>query len=119
MILTPSRIPIELMMRNTILALDDLCYHQPLIAFCSTQTCSCFVLYLEFLVTQHCSSLPWIIIIFYIKDAVRNAPPLKNSFNSITSRHLRSFLGPRVVSNRNTGYRTLRVNSKLLAALLL
>ena len=29
-ILTPSRISIEFMMRNTILALDDLCYYQPL-----------------------------------------------------------------------------------------
>ena len=31
------------------------------IAFPPTQTCSCFVLYLEFLATQHCSSLPWIL----------------------------------------------------------
>ena len=29
------------------------------IAFPPTQACSCFVLYLEFLATQHCSSLPW------------------------------------------------------------
>ena len=64
------------------------------------------------LLSSLCYVPPWIIIIFYIKDVVRNAPPLKNSCYSITSRHLRSFLGPRVVSNRNTGYRTLRCKFK-------
>ena len=47
-----SRISIEFMMRNTILALDDLCCHQPLNASSPTPTCSCFVLYLEFLAIQ-------------------------------------------------------------------
>ena len=65
-------------------------YH--FIAFRSTQTCSCFVLYLEFLATQHCSSLPWRITAFYVKNVVGISPPLKNSWYSDTSHHHHSFL---------------------------
>ena len=71
-------------------------------AFPPTQTCSCFVLYLEFLATQHCSSLPWNITTFYVKNVVGISPPLKNSWYGDTSHHHHSFLGPRVDSNQGT-----------------
>ena len=72
------------------------------IAFPPTQTCSCFVLYLEFLATQHCSSLPCNITTFYVKNVVGISPPLENSWYGDTSHHHHSFLGPRVDSNRGT-----------------
>ena len=60
-LMSSSRISIEFMMRNTILAPMICVIFDHFIAFCSTQTCLCFVLYLDFLATQHCSSLPWIL----------------------------------------------------------
>ena len=89
------------------------------IAFRSTQTCSCFVLYLEFLATQHCSSLPWNITTFYVKNVVGISPPLKNSWYSDTSHPHHSFLVPVLFL---TGILTIElwcVNSKLLETLLL
>ena len=38
----------------------------------------------------------------FVKGVVRISPPLKNSWYHNTSCHLRSFLGPRIVFNRNT-----------------
>ena len=89
------------------------------IAFRSTQTCSCVVLYLEILLSNICS-LPWSITICYVKNVVRISPPLENSWYIITSYLLRSFLGPSLLFL--TGILTTGlwcVNSKLLATLLL
>ena len=41
-----------------------------------------------------CSPLPWSITIVYVKNVVRVAPPLKNSWYSDTSHHHHSFLVP-------------------------
>ena len=38
----------------------------------------------------------------FVKNVVRISPPLNNSWYHNTSCHLRSFLGPRIVFNRNT-----------------
>ena len=86
-ILSSSRISMEFMMRNTILASMIGVIINHFITFPPTQTCSCFVLYLEFLATQHCSSLPWNITTFYVKNVVRIAPPLKYSWYSDTPHH--------------------------------
>ena len=62
-----------------------------------------FVLYLEILATQLmlCSTLEYYHLL--CQNVVRISPPLMNSWYSNTSRHLRSFLGPRIVFfNRNT-----------------
>ena len=57
---------------------------------------------LSSLLSSLCSSLSWRITIFYVKNVLRFVPPLENSWYSNTSRHLRSFLGPRVDFNRDT-----------------
>ena len=72
------------------LPLDEFCYHRQHSCLPPTQTCSYFVLYLDFHV------LPRSITIFDVKNVVRIAPPLKYSWYSDASRHHHSLLGPRV-----------------------
>ena len=57
---------------------------------------------LRSLLSSICSSLPWNVTTFYVKNVVVILPPLENSWYSNISQLLRSFLGLRVVSNRNT-----------------
>ena len=64
--------------------------------FPPTQTCSCFVLYLEFLATQHCSSLPWILPPFMSRMSWEFHHLLGNSWYSDASHNHHSSLGPRV-----------------------
>ena len=78
---------------------------------------SCYTL--RSMLSSNCPSLPWSINICYVKNVVRISPPLENSWYIITSRHLRSFLGPSLLFL--TGILTTGlwcVNSKLLATLL-
>ena len=102
-ILTPSRISIESMMRSTILALDDLCYHRP--PYCLLFNTNLFTLcvYLEILAIQHLIFLTSEVLpSLFVKNVVGISPPLKNSWYQNASCHLRSFLGPRVNSNKWT-----------------
>ena len=102
-ILSSSKIYIEFLMGNTILAprwfmlssttLLHSVQHKLVRVLCYT---------LRSLLSSICSHLPWSIAIFYVKNVVRISPPLENSWYNNTSRHLCSFLGPRVVFNRNT-----------------
>ena len=102
-ILTPSSISIKFMMASTILAPRRVVLssttlllslqHKLVHVLCCT---------LRSLLSNLCYVLPWSITIFYVKKVVRISPPLKNSWYSNTSRHLRSYLGPRVDSNRGT-----------------
>ena len=62
------------------------------IAFRSTQTCSCFVLYLEILAIQHLFFFTLEYYHLYVKNVVRISPPLKNSWYGETSHHHHSFL---------------------------
>ena len=48
-----SKISIEFMMRNTILALDDLCYHRPLYCLPFNTNLFVFCVYLEIHAIQH------------------------------------------------------------------
>ena len=57
---------------------------------------------LSSLLSSICSSLPWNITTFYVKNVVVILPPLESSWYSNIFRLLRSFLGLRVVSNQNT-----------------
>ena len=101
-VLSSSRISIELIMTNIFLAprwfvlssttLLPSLWHKLIHVLCCT---------LSSLLFSFCCFLPWSITIFDVKDVVRIAPPII-SWNSNTSRHLCSFLGPRVVSTRNT-----------------
>ena len=102
-ILSSSRISIGFMMRNTILASMNCIIIDHFIAFPPTQACSCLVLYLEFLAVQQLIFLTSEVLpSLFVKDVVRISPPLNNSWYHNTSCHLRSFLGPRIVFNRNT-----------------
>ena len=57
---------------------------------------------LRSLLPSICSSLPWNITTFYVKNVVGISPPLKNSWYGDTSHHHHYFLGPRVDSNQGT-----------------
>ena len=94
-ILSSSRISIEFMMRNTILALDELYYRRPL--YCPPpqhklvhNLCCTLVS----LLSSNRSSLPWSITIPYVKNVLRFVPPLENSWHRNTSHHHQSFLVP-------------------------
>ena len=74
---------------------------------------------LSSLLSSNCSSLPWSITIFYVKNVTRITPPLKNSWYSDTSHHHHSFL---VLVLIPTGVPTSErccLDSALLATLLL
>ena len=92
--------------------LDDLCYHRQHSCLPPTQTCSYFVLYLDFPAIQLMYVLPWSITIFDVKNVVSITQPLKNYWHSDTSRHLHSSLGPRVVSNQKTDNWTMMCEFK-------
>ena len=86
------------------LSLDDLSYHRQHSCLPPpTQTCSQFVLYLGFLAIQQLFFFTSEVLpSLFVKNVVRISPPLNNSWYHNTSCHLRSFLGPRIVFNRNT-----------------
>ena len=102
------------------LPLDDLCYHRQ--HYCiPSNTKIVFILCctLRSMLSHLCYVLRWSITIFDVKNVVRIAPPLKNSWYSDTTHHHRSFLVPVLFL---TGIPTIElwcVNSKLLATLLL
>ena len=52
---------------------------------------------LSSLLSSICSSVPWIISIFYVKNVMRITPPLKNSWYSDTSHHHHSILVPMLI----------------------
>ena len=81
------------------LPLDDLCYHRQ--RYCPPSKSDLIMLWSSFL-SSLCYVLHWSITVLHVKDVVRIAPPLKNSWYSNTSRHLHSFPGSRVDSNRGT-----------------
>ena len=102
-IMSSSRISIEFMMRNTILALNDLFYHRPvyclpfntnLFVFCVIPWDPCYsalvLLYLGVL-PSFMSKMSW--EFHHLLRILDTCDP---------SCHIRSFLGPRVVSKRNT-----------------
>ena len=96
-ILTSSEISIEFMKRNTILALDDLCYHRPLYGLPSNTKLFVFCV------------IPWVpcypaIVLLYIgvlpsfmsRMSWEFHHLLRNSWYSDASHHHSSPLGPRV-----------------------
>ena len=119
-ILSSSRISIEFMLRNTILAprwfvlsaatLLPSLQHKLVRVMCYT---------LRSLLSSICSPLPWSITIFYLKNVVRISPPLKNSWYGDTSHHHHSFLVPVLFLTGIPAIELWCVNSKLLATLLL
>ena len=74
---------------------------------------------LRSLLSSICSSLPWNITTFYVKNVVVILPPLENSWYSNISRHLRSFLVSVLFLTGIPTNGLWCVNSKLLATLLL
>ena len=49
---------------------------------------------LSSLLSSNCSSLPWSIIVLYVKNVLRFVPPLENSWHRNTSHHHPFFLVP-------------------------
>ena len=112
-ILSSSRMSIEFMMRNTILALDDLYYHRPL--YWLPSNTNLFVLCV----------IPWdpcypAIILLYPGVLLSYMSRMSWEFHHLlrildtrdTSCHIRSFLGPRVVSNQKTDNWTMMCDFK-------
>ena len=119
-ILSSSRISIEFMMRNTILALDDWCYQRQ--HYCipsNTKLVPVLCCTLSSLLSNLCYILPRSITIFDVKNVVRIAPPLKNSCYNDTSHHHHSFLVLVLIPTWVPTSGLWCVNSKLLATLLL
>ena len=107
-LMSSSRISIEFMMRNNILALDELYYHRPPYFLPSNTNLFMFcVIPLSSLLSSICSSLSWSITIFYVKDVVRTAPPLKEFLVLWYFSPSPFFLGPRVDSNQDTNMWTM------------
>ena len=115
-ILSSSKISIKFLMRNTSLPLDGLCYHRQ--RYCPPSNSDLIMLWRSFL-SSLCYVLHWSITVFHVKDVVRIAPPLKNSWYSDTSHHHHSFLLPVLFLTGIPTIELWRVNSKLLATLLL
>ena len=74
---------------------------------------------LSSLLSSICSPLPWSITIFYVKNVVRISPPRMTSWYSDPSPHHHSFLVPVLFLKGIPTNGLWRVNSKLLATLLL
>ena len=102
-ILSSSRVSIEFMMRNTILSLDDLYYHRPL--YCLPFNTNLFVFCV----------VPWdpcypALVLLYLGVLPSFMSRMSWEFHHLlrildagdTFFHIHSFLGPRVVSKRNT-----------------
>ena len=101
------------------LPLDELCYHRQHSCLPPTQTCSYFVLYLDFPAIQLmlCSTMEYYHL--WCQECREHTPPLKNSWYNDTSHHHHSFLVPVLFLNEIPTNGLWCVNSKLLATLLL
>ena len=112
-ILISSKISIEFMMRNTIFALDDLCYHRPL--YCLPSNTSLFV----FCVIPSVPFYPSFVLL-YLEVLPSFMSRMSWEFHHLlrildtgdTFCHIRSFLGLRVISNRKTDNRTMMCDFK-------
>jgi hypothetical protein len=84
--------------------------------FLSSRTCPCYGCNL---LSSLYYVLPWSITVFYVKDVVRIAPPLRNSWYSDTSHHHHSFLVPMLILTGIPICKRCCLDSVLLATLLL
>ena len=112
-ILSSSRISIECMKRNTILALDDLYYHRPLycLPFNTNLFVFCVILwdpYYPAFVLLYLGVLPSIMS----RMSWEFHHLLRILDTGDTFCHIRSFLGLRVISNRKTDNRTMMCDFK-------
>ena len=100
-ILSSSKRSIEIMMRNTVLALDDWCYQRQ--HYCipsNTKLVPVLCCTLSSFLSNLCYILPRSITIFDVNYVVNITPPLKNSWYRDTSPHHHSFLVPMLVLPR-------------------
>ena len=115
-----SRNSIEFMMGNTILAPRWFLFSSTTLLPSVQHNLFVFCVNLEITATQQLIFLTSEVLpSLFVKNVVRISPPLNNSWYLNTSCHLRSFLGPRIVSTGIPTMELWRVNSKLLATLLL
>ena len=103
-----SRNSIEFMMGNTILAPRWFLFSSTTLLPSVQHNLFVFCVNLEIPATQQLIFLTSEVLpSLFVKNVVRISPPLNNSWYHNTSCHLRSFLGPRVVSNRKTNNWTM------------
>jgi hypothetical protein len=98
------------------LALDDFVIIDNPFDFISSRACPCYGWNLPSCL--YCI-LPWSIAVFYVKNVVRIAPPLGNSWHSDTSHHHHSFLVPVLILTGIPICKRYCLDSVLLATLLL
>ena len=119
-ILSSSRISIEFLMRNTILTLDDLCYHRPLDCLPFNTNLFVFCVYLEILATQH---LFFFTLEYYHLLISRMwwglLHLLRNSWYSDTIHHHHSFMVLMLIPTGVPTSERCCLDSALLATLLL
>ena len=118
-LMSSSRISTGVMMRNTVLALDDLRYHRPLLPSHQHKLVRVWCYTLSSLLSSNCSSLPWNINISYILNVVRISPPLKNSWYGDTSHHHHSSWVLVLIPTRVPTSERCCLDSALLATILL
>ena len=102
-LMSSSRNSIEFMMGNTILAPRWFLFSSTTLLPSVQHNLFVFCVNLEITATQQLIFLTSEVLpSLFVKNVVRISPPLNNSWYHNTSCHLRSFLGPRIVFNRNT-----------------
>ena len=102
-LMSSSRNSIEFMMGNTILAPRWFLFSSTTLLPSVQHNLFVFCVNLEIPATQQLIFLTSEVLpSLFVKNVVRISPPLNNSWYLNTSCHLRSFLGPRIVFNRNT-----------------
>ena len=102
-LMSSSRNSIEFMMGNTILAPRWFLFSSTTLLPSVQHNLFVFCVNLEITATQQLIFLTSEVLpSLFVKNVVRISPPLNNSWYLNTSCHLRSFLGPRIVFNRNT-----------------
>ena len=102
-LMSSSKNSIEFMMGNTILAPRWFLFSSTTLLPSVQHNLFAFCVNLEITATQQLIFLTSEVLpSLFVKSVVRISPPLNNSWYLNTSCHLRSFLGPRIVFNRNT-----------------
>ena len=102
-LMSSSKNSIEFMMGNTILAPWWFLFSSTTLLPSVQHNLFVFGVNLEITANQQSIFLTSVVLpSLFGKNAVRISPPLNNSWYHNTTCHLRSFLGPRIVFNRNT-----------------
>ena len=119
-ILSSSKISIDFLMRNTTLCPRWFVLSSAtLLPFVQHKLVRVLCYIRRSLLSSNCSSLPWSITIFYVKNVVRISPPRMTSWYSDTSPHHHSFLVPVLFLTGKPTIELWCAKSKVIVTLLL